>query len=169
MENNFPVKENSGHTKEEIKINNNTPPYLFDIMTYNISDNYTKECYVLKMDIKGYFIHIDRLLLTEIINTSIDKMSQHKVAKDDSRRWIDVIDIDFVKYLTNIIATLNSIGNCIFRSPKSAWIGLPSSKILFLVKDGCGLPIGNLTSQLFSNIYLSQSLHPKGWSLSKGD
>ena len=120
------------------------------------SDNYTKECYALKMDIKGYFIHIDRLLLTEIINNSIDKMSQHKVAKDDSRRWIDVIDIDFVKYLTNIITTLNPIENCIFRSPKSAWIGLPSSKSLFFVKDGCGLPIGNLTSQLFSNIYLNE-------------
>lgn len=108
------------------------------------------------MDIKGYFIHIDRLLLTEIINNSIDKMSQHKVSKDDSRKWIDVIDIDFVKYLTNIIAALNPIENCIFRSPKSAWIGLPSSKSLFFVKDGCGLPIGNLTSQLFSNIYLNE-------------
>ena len=58
--NNFPVKENSSHTKEEIKINNNTPPYLFDvnkntimsivfdIMTYNISDNYETNTQFLK-------------------------------------------------------------------------------------------------------------------------
>ena len=37
----------------------------------------------------------------------------------------------------------------------SDWNGLPSSKSLFYAAPGCGLPIGNLTSQLFSNIYLS--------------
>ena len=58
--NNFPVKENSSRTKEEIKIDNNTPPYLFDvnkstimsivfdIMTYNISDNYETNTQFLK-------------------------------------------------------------------------------------------------------------------------
>lgn len=32
---------------------------------------------------------------------------------------------------------------------------MPSSKSLFKTETGCGLPIGNLTSQLFSNVYLS--------------
>ncbi|MDR2541347.1 MAG: RNA-directed DNA polymerase [Candidatus Peribacteria bacterium] len=31
---------------------------------------------------------------------------------------------------------------------------MPPSKSLFFTKPNCGLPIGNLTSQLFSNIYL---------------
>lgn len=35
------------------------------------------------------------------------------------------------------------------------WEGLEPSKSLFKSPDGCGLPIGNLTSQLFSNIYLN--------------
>ena len=32
------------------------------------SENYTKETYVLKMDIKGYFIHINRPLLLSLVN-----------------------------------------------------------------------------------------------------
>ena len=120
------------------------------------SKNYTKECYALKMDIKGYFIHIDRTLLVDLVNNAIDKMTQHKISKGSNKKWCDVIDIEFVKYLTNVIATLDPTLNCKFRSPKSAWIGLPSSKSLFSIKNGCGLPIGNLTSQLFSNVYLNE-------------
>ncbi|WP_415579509.1 RNA-directed DNA polymerase, partial [Elizabethkingia anophelis] len=41
----------------------------------------------------------------------------------------------------------------------SDWNGLPNSKSLFKSKKGCGLPIGNLTSQLFSNVYLNSFDH----------
>jgi hypothetical protein len=51
------------------------------------------------------------------------------------------------------------ISNCIIRGSKSDWKGLPPSKSLFYAKEGCGLPIGNLTSQLFSNIYLNDFDH----------
>jgi hypothetical protein len=34
------------------------------------------------------------------------------------------------------------------------WDGLPRDKSLFFAAPDCGLPIGNLTSQLFSNVYL---------------
>jgi hypothetical protein len=36
---------------------------------------------------------------------------------------------------------------------------LPPTKSLFHAKPGCGLPIGNLTSQLFANIYLNEFDH----------
>jgi hypothetical protein len=36
------------------------------------------------------------------------------------------------------------------------WEGLDKNKSLFYTPDGCGLPIGNLTSQLFSNVYLNE-------------
>ena len=35
------------------------------------------------------------------------------------------------------------------------WDILPKNKSLFYAKENCGLPIGNLTSQLFSNIYMN--------------
>ena len=49
--------------------------------------------------------------------------------------------------------------NCIRRSPLSFWDSLPSDKSLFTCKKGCGLPIGNLTSQVFANFYLSEFDH----------
>lgn len=38
------------------------------------SQNYSKECYYLKMDIRGYFIHINRIKLVEITECVFDKM-----------------------------------------------------------------------------------------------
>lgn len=40
--------------------------------------------------------------------------------------------------------------------PRSAWKGLPPSKSLFHQPKGRGIAIGNLTSQLLSNMYLDQ-------------
>lgn len=45
--------------------------------------------------------------------------------------------------------------NCIIKGRKSDWDGLPKSKSLFHSKSNCGLPIGNLTSQIFANFYLN--------------
>lgn len=48
----------------------------------------------------------------------------------------------------------NPVEHCHRRGRPSDWEKLPSSKSLFCSPSGCGLPIGNLTSQLFSNVYL---------------
>ena len=118
------------------------------------SENYTKGVYVLKMDIKGYFIHINRLILLKIVNDCLDKMKTHKTSKNDVT-WGEKLDYDFVKYLGEVIIMLNPTKNCLIKGDKSDWDDLPDSKSLFKTKPNCGLPIGNLTSQLFSNVYLN--------------
>ncbi len=123
------------------------------------SQNYTEPCYVLKMDIKGYFMHIDRQKLLDITLRQINKMSRHLIHKELPVRWCDRIDIDFVSYLSKLIIMLNPIIGCNRRGRKSDWDKLPHSKSLFYSPKGCGLPIGNLTSQLFSNVYLNELDH----------
>ncbi len=49
----------------------------------------------------------------------------------------------------------NPTQNFILKGKRKDWAGLPRSKSLFFAKSGTGLPIGNLTSQLFGNIYLN--------------
>ncbi|MDR1121422.1 MAG: RNA-directed DNA polymerase [Dysgonamonadaceae bacterium] len=44
--------------------------------------------------------------------------------------------------------------SCIINGKLSHWEGLSDSKSLFKTPPNCGLPIGNLTSQLFSNVYM---------------
>lgn len=120
------------------------------------TDNYNRTAYVLKMDICGYFMSIDRCLLLSIANNTLSKMRYHRIAHNKETMWDDLIDFDLIFYLTKEIIMLDPTANCIFRSDKSEWNGLPMSKSLFHTDKDCGLPIGNLTSQLFSNVFLNE-------------
>lgn len=118
------------------------------------SENYTKECYVLKMDIKGYFIHINRKILLEISKKQLNKLKSHK--NKNGIIYEKYLDFDFINYLNELIITINPTDNCNIISPYFEWIKLPKSKSLFHTKENCGLPIGNLTSQLLSNVFLNE-------------
>jgi len=110
------------------------------------SHNWTWPCYVLKMDIQGYFMHINRQKLLEITLCQIYKMA---------RRGQD-IDVPFIEYLSREIISLNPMEDCDIHGNIEKWSFLPRDKSLFYSEEGCGLPIGNLTSQLFSNVYLNE-------------
>lgn len=118
------------------------------------SENYTKPCYILKLDIKGYFIHINRNKLCDIALTSLEKMKTHK-SYLHGKVWEEVVDYDFTKYLTKEISLLDPTINCNIKGGQASLASLPDSKSLFKSPADCGLPIGNLTSQLFSNVYLN--------------
>jgi hypothetical protein len=54
----------------------------------------------------------------------------------------------------------NSVAeNCRIKGSKSEWDGLPPSKSLFNYPSNTGLPIGNLTSQVFGNVYMNDFDH----------
>jgi retron-type reverse transcriptase len=79
------------------------------------SENYTKQTYVLKMDIKGYFIHINRVLLLKFVNETLDKM-MYKMTNDGKSRYCEIIDYSLIKYLSEVIILLNPIENCVVKS-----------------------------------------------------
>jgi hypothetical protein len=112
------------------------------------SQNYTKDCYILKLDIKGYFMAMNKSLL-------------YKKIKDELIRQKHKIDfyLSPVLYLIEKTIFNNPKGNCIIKGNKTDWNGLPETKSLFHAKPNCGLPIGNLTSQLFGNIYMNEFDH----------
>ena len=119
------------------------------------SQHYTVPCYVMKMDISGYFMHINRQRLLDICLATLERMSVHRILKHVPTTWQEVLDMDFVRYLTHEIVLLNPIKDCRLHGSEEEWADLPQSKSLFHSPAGCGLPIGNLTSQLFSNVYLN--------------
>jgi hypothetical protein len=51
------------------------------------------------------------------------------------------------------------VNHCIIKGNKSDWDNLPRDKSLFYTPDNCGLPIGNLTSQVFANFYMNSFDH----------
>jgi len=120
------------------------------------SRNWQRPCYALHLDIRGYFMHIDRRRLLDMTIASLRKMASHRTGKTSPQTWSDVLDMSFVEWLTEVIVMLDPKENCIIAGEESDWDGLDQSKSLLHRPDGIGLPIGNLTSQLFSNIYLNQ-------------
>ncbi|MDO8499357.1 MAG: reverse transcriptase/maturase family protein [bacterium] len=86
----------------------------FRKLSYVVSKNYTRACWVLKCDIKSFFASIDHKVLVEILETYIP-------------------DREILRLLENIIASFHT---------KST--------------PGVGLPLGNLTSQLFANVYMNR-------------
>jgi retron-type reverse transcriptase len=118
------------------------------------SANYTRNCYILKLDLSGYFMSIDRQILYDIVVDTLHKFAERK--NSCGIRFSEALDYDLLMYLTREIIFHNPISNCFIRGDMSEWEGLPPDKSLFHSPDGCGLPIGNLTSQLFSNVYLNE-------------
>jgi hypothetical protein len=68
-------------------------------------------------------------------------------------------DLPLVLYLIKKTIFNDPKINCIIKGKTGDWEGLPETKSLFHAKQNCGLPIGNLTSQLFGNIYMNEFDH----------
>ena len=110
------------------------------------SKNYTSDCYILKLDIKGFFMHINKAILFSELQAFIEQ----KYLKDDK---------DLLVELCHKIIFNDPTKNCIIKSKRSAWLDLPPDKSLFHSATDCGLPIGNLTSQVFANFYMNRFDH----------
>jgi hypothetical protein len=129
--------------------------------------NWSQPCYAMNLDIRGYFMHINRQKLLKIAKESLMKMAKHKVGLTDdvptpsgmiltkSTTWANIRDFDFILWLTEQIVTLDPMENCIIVGDESDWDGMDHAKCMRYVQPGLGLPIGNLTSQLYSNVYLN--------------
>ncbi len=107
------------------------------------SQNYSRDVYILKLDIKWFFMHIDKQILFEKIETFLFEKRERLT-----------IDYDFLIKLIRQVIFHDSTQNCIIKWSKSDWNWLPNDKSLFHSPKDTGLAIWNLTSQLFANIYL---------------
>lgn len=120
----------------------------------SVSKGYTQPCSVLKIDIRGYFMGINRNKLFQLCLDILEKMRKHH-SDIAGKTWEEVLDYNWVKYLLEIIIVSDPIKNCKILGNVKDWKNLPDEKSLFCAESNCGLPIGNLSSQLFSNIYLN--------------
>lgn len=114
----------------------------------SVTHNYQKEAWVLKIDLLAYFMLIDRGKLFKKIEKKLLAF----------RQPID-FDKSLLLYLLKEVIFYDPCSNCLIKGQASDWKGLPKSKSLFNAPKGKGFPIGNLTSQLFGNIYLNEFDH----------
>lgn len=126
------------------------------------SENYTKDCRILKMDIQWYFMSINKDILREKNKEILDNWNKICLFGNSNSLSKYLINWDFPDYLKKVIHDIiynDPTRTGIFKWKQSDYIWLPKTKSLFYTNENCWLPIWNLTSQLFSNIYLNDFDH----------
>lgn len=110
------------------------------------SENYTKDCWIGKFDIKGFFMSINKPILWKTLENFINEK-------------YDGPDKDRLLYITKETVLSRPQDHCVKKSNELLWAKLPKNKSLFTCHPDCGIPIGNLTSQCFANFYLNEFDH----------
>lgn len=107
-----------------------------------VSERYTREAWVGKIDISGFFMSIDKDIMLDMLLPFLRENYQGD-------------DLDTFLWLTEVTIRHMPQYSCERRSPMFMWDKLPRNKSLFNMPGHVGMPIGNITSQLLANFYLS--------------
>jgi hypothetical protein len=103
--------------------------------------------YFLQLDIRNFFYTINKDILYNKLEYTIKK-DFYKVENTQ-------ITLDEVLYLCKKIIYHDVSINASLKCDKKILNKLPSHKTLFKIDKSLGLPIGNLTSQFFANVYMN--------------
>lgn len=107
---------------------------------YEITNGYTEDAYIIKWDLKAFFMCIDHSIVMKQIIPIIEKY-YHNVDKDELIYMID--------RCVNAIPT----DHCYKKSPNWKWTMVEPHKSLFNQPYGYGAAIGFLIWQIFVNLY----------------
>jgi len=98
--------------------------------------NGARRAWYLKADVAGFFMNVDKEILYHLICK--------KIKRED------------VRWLTRAIIFHDCTRDYRFKGNRGLLDKIPPHKTLFKVAPGKGLPIGNLSSQFFANVYLNE-------------
>lgn len=142
-----------GHLFEEVFIDDNYncrkgKGTLYGVMRMKdkirqCSENYTRDCWVGKFDMQGFFMSIHKPTLWAMLE---------KFMKEQ----LDEGEFQLLSRVVRRVVMHRPEQNCYRKSPDWMWNRIPANKSLFTCGEDYGLPIGNLTSQIFANFYLHE-------------
>ena len=118
-----------------------------------VTDNCKKKAMVVKLDLQGYFMSLPRKKLCKKVLEGIDE----QFAPYRGRKAAELV-YALCKFLWESVLLDDPVKKARKRGSKAHWDPkvLPANKSLYSQKPGYGIVIGNLTSQLSSNIYLDK-------------
>ncbi len=118
-----------------------------------------KPVWILQLDIANFFNSIDRRRLEQLLRTRGEKVWR----KEKHRLWLNPEqaaachqDINYCLWLCRTLLNQDAGPDARERGSRASFARVPAQKRLKNARPGCGLPIGNLSSQLFANIYLNE-------------
>ena len=117
------------------------------------SANGTKKAWIIKCDLKGYFMSLPREKVYQRIHWGLRKQFDCVLERPMGKQVFAICD-----YLWRVTIMDDPVSRAVKRGNPHDWDPniLPPDKSLFNHPQGEGIVIGNLTSQLASNIYLDQ-------------
>ena len=104
--------------------------------TRSITRNNSQRAYYMQLDIRSFFVEINKNILRNIVR---------KHTQDG-----------FMVWLADVVISNDCTQNCRTTRGKNLLERVPPHKSLFKQVQHRGLPIGNLTSQFFANLYLNE-------------
>jgi len=102
----------------------------------SVTRNWTRPAFFLKADVANFFNSIDQRLVVGLAERHVEE--------------------EWLRTLIRQIALHDPRPGAEMRSPPSLFARVPRHKSLIHAPAGTGLPIGNLTSQFFANLYLNE-------------
>ena len=111
------------------------------------SNNYARRVWVIKLDIQGYFMSLPR---EKLYNRAMWGLNRQFEGRTDDKKY------DLMRFLWAQTIFDDPCRDVRKKGWPQDWAELPKEKSLLYAKPGVGIVIGNLTSQLLSNIYLDQ-------------
>ena len=109
---------------------------------FAVSKGYTEDAYVGRFDLVGFFMSIHKGILIDALREFV----YDKYKGED----VDLVFSTLVKVIWH-----NPAKDCEIHGDPTLFDQLPANKSLFHAEEDRGLPIGNLTSQILANFYLS--------------
>ena len=114
--------------------------YRLQSFLRSVSGNGSQEAWFLHVDIRSYFVRIDKSILLARL---MDRVRSRRPGLERSMEWL-------LGVLVGADPTVNSIR----KGDRGLFARVPPHKSLFHTGNLTGLPIGNYTSQFFANVYL---------------
>ena len=107
----------------------------------------------LQLDIANFFNSINRRQLFELVRGRLERDGRRPAT---DARHLGVADADELLWLTRRVLTGNAAAGAVLRGTAAEFAHVPAHKRLINAPPEIGLPIGNLTSQFFANVYLNE-------------
>lgn len=121
-----------------------------------IEQQHREPAFVIKLDIQGYFMSLRHQSLFERVVWGLDRQFSRNPPLPHCPPKYHSVLYQTIKYLWHQIIFDDPMTGIKIRGRRHDWRNLPASKSLFNQPKGQGIVIGNLTSQLLSNIFLDQ-------------
>ncbi len=109
--------------------------------------------YYLQLDIRNFFNRINRRILFGLLRSRVERDLRRP--GHDSRH-VQRTEAERMLWLARVMLTGNPAQNAYFQGRVTDMDGVPPHKQLANAPPETGLPIGNLTSQFFANVYLNE-------------